>query len=151
MNTKTVPEQLFFCVSEEVTREEIPSLAARAVGPLYEALAKAGLEQTGPLQFICPEWKGADAKNKLIIGIPIREEKSVPAPCFVWTAPAFHCVWKEHTGSMPSLKEAWNSFVEECTKEGVQPTGTWREIYKVWESFESEKNVTEIQMGIKEE
>lgn len=150
MNAKTVPEQLFFCIAGEVTRSEIPSFAARAVGPLYEALAKAGLAQTGPLQFICPEWKGADAKNRLIIGIPIQEQKPVPNPWFVWTAPAFHCVWKEHTGSMPSLKEAWNSFVEECAKEGVQPAGTWREVYKHWESFESENDITEIQMGIKE-
>ena len=148
MNTKTVPERLFFCIAGEVTQAEIPVLAGQAVGPLHEALAKENLVREGDLHFICPEWKGADAKNKLLLAIPIAKEAEVASPYFLFKAPSFKCIWRDHQGPMTTIKAAWDSLVTDAETEGLRPVGSWREVYKHWESFDSPNNLTELQMEI---
>jgi predicted transcriptional regulator YdeE len=147
--TKTVPERLFFCIAEEVAQPEIGFFAQRAVGPLYETLKAAGLEIAGDLELICPQWND-QGKSRVLFAVPIEAEKPVPAPYFFWKSPAFKCAWTDHTGSMPSLKSAWAAFGSSVQSSGFTPlpTRAWREVYKHWESFNSEKDVTELQLEI---
>ncbi len=58
--------------------------------------------------------------------------------------------WIDRLGSMPSLKAAWAAFGPSVQAAGLTPAPThgWREVYKHWESFHSENNVTELQLEI---
>ncbi len=157
IQTKTVPEQLCFCVADDVTQEEIAFFAQRAVGPLYETLKTAGLDIAGDLEFICPEWND-QGKSRLIIAVPVKSETppgrgsalQPRSPYFFWESPAFKCAWIDHKGSMPSLKSAWAAFGPAVAAAGFEPVATrsWREVYKHWESFHSENNITELQLEI---
>ena len=151
MNSKTVPPQFFLCVAEDVTQEQIPAFAQRAIDPLDKALAAVNLQPAGDLQFICEKWNG-EKPSRLIIGIPILQEPATPAaaPYFVWKSPAFKCAWLDHKGPMPSLKEAWANFGPAVAAAGLMPAPThaWREIYKHFESFDSPNDLTELQLEI---
>jgi hypothetical protein len=158
VQTKTVPQRRYFCIAEEVTQPEIPPFAQRAVGPLYEILKAAGLEIAGDLELICPQWNG-EGKSRVMFAVPVQSEKPTggnspvvaKAPYFFWQSPAFKCAWTDNLGSMPSLKTAWAAFGPNVASSGLTPLPThgWREVYKHWESFHSEKNVTELQLEIR--
>jgi effector-binding domain-containing protein len=145
---KTVPAMLLFCVSEEVTPEEIAPFAQRAVEPLFNALAKSGRKPAGNLEFICPEWIGPEAKSKIVFGIPVASEFPTEAPYYFWKAPAFKCASTEYKGPMSGIKDAWMNFGTEVGKAGYQAVNSWREVYIHWVAPESEEDVTELQLGI---
>jgi hypothetical protein len=158
VQTKTVPARLYFCIAEEVAQPEIGFFAQRAVGPLYETLKAAGLEIAGDLELICPEWNDG-GKSRVMFAVPIKSQTpsggnspvATKAPYFFWQSPVFKCAWIDHIGSMPSLKSAWAAFGPAVAANGLtlSPTRSWREVYQHWESFHSEKNVTELQLEIK--
>jgi len=145
---KTVPETLFFCVDEAVTQAEIPDFAMRAIGPLYEALGKAGQHPAGDLQFLCPQWNGPEGKSKLVIGIPVASEFPAKAPAYFWKAPAYRCLWTEYVGPMSGIKDAWAQLGAAVEKSEHRCAGSWREVYVHWVAPESAENRTELQSGI---
>ena len=145
---KTVPETLFFCVAEGVTQADIPVFAGRAVGPLYETLGKLGQQPAGDLQFICPEWIGPDAKNKIVFAIPSAKEFPVEAPYYLWKAPAFKCAWVEYKGPMSGIKGAWMRFAADVEQGGHKAAASWREVYVHWVAPDSAEDRTELQMGV---
>jgi len=149
ITTKTVPERLYFCIAGEMTQSEIAPFAQRAVDPLFDALGRAGLESAGDLELICPKWNGQE-KSRVMFAIPIREEKAVREPYFLWKSPPFKCACYDHKGSMPSLKAAWSAFGDAVARSGLKssPSHGWREVYKYWESFHSDNDLTELQMEI---
>lgn len=149
ITTKTIPERLYLCIAGEMTQPEIAPFAQRVVDPLCDALGAAGLESAGDLELICPKWNGQE-KSRVMFAIPIHEERLVSEPYFIWKSPAFKCACSDHKGSMPSLKAAWSALGDALEKDGFKCPSShgWREVYKYWESFESEDDLTELQMEI---
>jgi hypothetical protein len=149
ITTKTIPERLYLCVAGEMTQPEIASFAQRAVDPLFDALGTAGLKSAGDLELICPKWNGQE-KSRVMFAIPIREEKAVSEPYFIWKSPIFKCACYDHKGSMPSLKAVWSAFGEALERNGFRCASScgWREVYKYWESFHSDNDLTELRMEI---
>lgn len=145
---KTVPETMFFCVEEAVTQAEIPEFAMRAIGPLFDALGKAGQHPAGDLQFLCPQWNGPEGKSKLVIGIPVAGEFPAEPPAYFWKAPAYRCLWTEYVGPMSGIKEAWAELGAAFAQSEHRCAGSWREVYVHWVAPESAENRTELQSGI---
>jgi hypothetical protein len=148
VNTRTVPETLFFCVAGDMTQAEIPEFAEKSIMPLFEALGKADQRPAGNLQFICPEWIGPEAKNKVVFAIPVEREFPVAPPYYLLKAPAFKCAWIEYKGPMSGIKEAWMKFGDSVANSGEKYTRSWREVYVFWVAPDSEENRTELQAGI---
>jgi hypothetical protein len=154
INTKTVPARKYFCVAEGATQPEIGLFAKRAVGPLYDAAKAMNLPIGGDLELICPQWN-AEGKSRVIFAIPLAATPggnagSPVSPYFFWDAPAFKCALADYQGSMPSIKAAWADFGNAVKAAGHKgtPDMAWREVYKHWEDFNSENNVTELQIEI---
>jgi hypothetical protein len=154
INTKTVPARKYFCVAEEATQPEIGFFAKRAVGPLYDTAKSMNLPIGGDLELICPQWN-AEGKSRVIFAIPLDgtlgdNAGAVASPYFFWDAPAFKCAWADYKGSMPSIKAAWAAFGNAVKAAGQMgtPDMAWREVYKHWEDFNSENNLTELQVEI---
>jgi hypothetical protein len=154
INTKTVPARTYFCVAEEVTQPEIGFFAKRAVGPLYDTAKAMNLPIAGDLELICPQWN-AEGKSRVMFAIPLSSPPggnsgSAASPYFFWDSSPFKCAWADYKGSMPSIKDAWAAFGNAVKAAGHQrtPDMAWREIYKHWEDFNSENNVTELQVEI---
>jgi hypothetical protein len=153
VQTKTVPARRYFCVAEDVTQPEIGFFAQRAVGPLYETAKQLSLEIAGDLELICPQWN-VEGKSRVMFAIPVagagsdRGTAAAPAPHFFWDSPPFQCAWTDYKGSMPNIKAAWAAFGDAVKMQGLQgtPNMAWREIYKYWEDFNSDNNVTELQL-----
>jgi len=131
-----------------MTQAEIPEFAQKSIGPLFEALGKAGQQPAGPLQFICPEWIGPDAKNKVVFAIPVAKEFPAEPPYYLWRAPAFKCAWTEYKGPMSGIKEAWMKFGNKVAESGEKYARSWREVYVFWIAPDSDENRTELQAGI---
>jgi len=148
VDIKTVPATLFFCVADNVTQADIPTFAQNSIGPLYAMPGRLGRQPAGDLQFICPEWLGPDAKNKIIFAIPIAKEFPVEAPYYIWKAPAFKCAWVEYKGPMSGIKDAWMKFGGDVEKIGLKSRPSWREVYVHWVAPESAEDRTELQAGI---
>lgn len=148
METKHVPSTLFFCVEDYLDACDCGEFAARAVGPLYEAAEAAGLDVTGPLQFISPEWAEEGEKGRRIFALPVSAERPAPEPWFFWTSPAFDCISKERTGSFDTQGNAWVEFTNEVLATGLKRSGGWREVYLYVENPESPDNITELQLGV---
>lgn len=149
IHTKTVPPRSYACIADDVTQPEIAPFAQRAIGPLYEAIKAAGLEIAGDLEAICEKWND-QGKSRVMFAVPVQAEKPIAAPYFFWRSSPFKCAWAEYVGEMPGLKAAWAAFGPAVAAAGYKPTAarSWREVYKHWESFHSDKNVTELQLGI---
>jgi hypothetical protein len=145
---KVVPETQFFCVAKEVTQAEIPLFAQSSIGPMYEALGHLGQPPAGDLQFICPQWKGPEARSTVVFAIPIGQEFPVTAPYYLWKAPAFKCAWIEYRGPMSGIKDAWMKFGEQVGQSGQKMGGSWREVYLHWVAPDSLENRTELQVGL---
>jgi effector-binding domain-containing protein len=146
--TKTVPEMLFFCAAEEGTQAELPGLAQKTIGGMFETLNRQGKHPAGNLQIICPEWKGLEGRSKFVFAIPVAQEFTVDAPYYIWKAPAFKCAWVEYRGAMPGIKDAWMKFAGDVEKSGLKTNASWREVYIYWVAPDSPEDRTELQMGI---
>lgn len=148
MNVKTVPETLFFCVADNGAQKDIPALAQRCIGGLYQQLATLCRQPIGDLQIICPVWNGPDAPSQFVFAIPMAAEFTVDAPYHFWKAPAFKCAWVEYKGPMSGIKDAWARFGTEVEKSGYKSAQSWREVYRHWVSPESPEDLTELQAGV---
>lgn len=54
----------------------------------------------------------------------------------------------DYKGAVVNIGQAWQDFTNQMLKKGYKFSNQGREVYKDWISYESEENVTELQMGI---
>ena len=149
MEIKQVPPKIFFCAEKTLTVPEIPKFAGLVLEPLYEDAASLGLKIIGPPEFVY--LNTSDDPNKpfqMIVGLPANEGKSTEGEFYFWETVPFACVSIDYKGSMMNIGKAWQELVGQVLKEGWQLSNQGREVYKEWVAFESEDNITELQMGV---
>ena len=149
METKQISSKTFYCAEKILTIPEIPQFAETVLEPMYKEAEVLGLAITGPPEFIYFNSTG-DPKHPfhLVIGIPVTESKTSKSEFFFLEALPFTCASVEYKGSMQGLGNAWKELVQEVLAAGYLPGNQGREVYKEWVAFESEDNITELQMGI---
>jgi hypothetical protein len=149
MEQKQVSSQLYYCVEKEVTDAEIPKFAERACSVLYEDAASKGVGIVGPTEFIYLNvTKDPNKPFQLIIAIPVKERKPPASDFFFLETMPYECVSIDYKGSMINIGTAWEEFVKQVMNQGYRFSNQGREVYKEWISFESEENITELQIGI---
>ena len=122
------------------------------IGSLFEEAGKLGLTVNGPVEFIyfgCT----ADPKAKfdMYIAIPVKEKAANAGRFEYYESASFECVYQDYVGSIKGIGNAWISFSGEAKQNGIaqQDQNHTREVYKKWVGFESDKNITELQIQIR--
>ena len=146
---KQVPSKFFFCAEKSLTVPDIPGYAESVMELLFKDAESKELEIVGPPEFIYLNTnEDPNTPFQLVIGIPIKESKAINSDFFVWESMPFACLSIDYKGSMLNIGKAWQELVAQVLNEGWQLSNQGREVYKEWVSFESEDNITELQMGV---
>lgn len=149
MEIKQVPAKIFYCAEKTLTVPEIPEFGQAVMEPLYREAESLQLDIIGPSEFIyLNTTEDPNQPFQLVIGIPVKESKTTQSDFFFWEAMPFACLAVDYKGSMLNIGNAWQELVQQVLKTGWQLSNQGREVYKEWVSFESEENITELQMGV---
>jgi hypothetical protein len=149
MEAKQVPSKLFYCAEKELTIPEIPEFAEAILEPLYKDAESLRLKFTGPPEFIYFSSTGdPNEPLHLLIAIPVKGSKPSKSDYFFLETMPFDCVSVDYKGSMVNIGKAWEDLIQQVLSKGYYLSNQGREIYKKWISFESENNITELQIGI---
>jgi effector-binding domain-containing protein len=149
---KEVPPTTFVVSShDDVTIPEIPAITRGEVDQLIATIEQEGLVATSPVVFI---YHGADGtpttRFKFALAFPLAERPaSVPEPYELVDAPTFKCLSTDFVGAMPDIMAGYARLFDAVDELGLSFTGESREIYRKWIGFESDDNVTELQLGVK--
>ena len=149
---KEVPPTTFVVSShDDVTIPEIPAIARNEVDQLLATIEEEGMVPTSPVVFI---YHGADGtpttRFKLTLAFPLAERPaSVPEPYELLDTPAFKCVSLDFVGAMQDIMGGYARLFDAVDELGLAFTGESREIYRKWVGYESDDNVTELQLGVK--
>ena len=149
MELKQVPSKLYYCVEKELTIPEIAEFAEKNSESLYQDAESQKMGIIGPVEFIYLNC-GVDPNKpfQLIIAFPVKEKKTSSGNFFFLETMPFDCVSVDYRGSMMNIGKAWEEFIQQIRSGEYKFSNQGREVYKQWVSFESEENVTELQIGI---
>jgi len=151
LNTKSIPAKLTIAAKAHLTIPEIPVFANAIFPNLHEVIAQLELEIISPPEFI---YFGIDGDPStlfdLLITLPIKEKKAAPAHFDYYQSEAFKCATVEYVGSMPGIKQAWNTLYQAVAAAGLRPNNQCREICNKWVGFDSMENVIELQLGVED-
>jgi effector-binding domain-containing protein len=149
---KEVPPTTFVVSShDDVTIPEIPAIARNEVDQLIATIEEQGLVATSPVVFI---YNGADGspttRFKLTLAFPLADRpESVPEPYEIVDAPTFRCVSTDFVGAIQDIMGGYARLFDAVDELGLSFTGESREIYRKWVGYESDDNITELQLGVK--
>lgn len=149
MEPKIVEPKKVYYSEGKTTLHKIHEYADQEVPKILQQMKMLGLEEEGPMEFI---YLGAtDDQNKeftLRIAVPIKNElQSANGFHFAQTR-EFKCVSTEHKGDISNLFPVYERIYQDIYRNQYQPNDEIREVYHLWEHPMSEKNITEIQIGI---
>jgi len=149
MEVKQIPSKLYYCAEKYLIIPEIPGFAEEILDPLYKDAESLGLELNGATEFIYFNSDGNLYKPfQLIIAFPVKESKPSKSDFFFLESMPFSCVSLDYKGPMTNIGKAWGDLVRQALNQGYQLISQGREVYKKWVSYESEENITELQMEI---
>ena len=149
MQRKQIPARICDYTTAELTMAEIPAFADEAGEPLFQSAQENQLVIVGPTEFIYLNAGGDPAKPfQLIIGLPVRSEKTNTDAFGFLETPPFECLSVDYKGPMQNIGQAWKDLLRQVLEAGYLPANQGREVYKDWHAFDAEDNVTELQMGV---
>ena len=149
MDIRHVPSKTYFCAEKELLLTEVPSFSEEVLESLYNQAQTTGLTISGPTEYVYLNSSTDPAQPvHLIIAIPVAESKPIASDYFFWQATTFTCISTDYEGSMVGIGEAWSVFVQRVLEHGYILGNQGREVYREWVSFESEDNITELQVGV---
>jgi len=136
---KTVEPIRVACMKRTDARNAVTEVGAEVLTQLSEEVARAGLEQDGPIHLLCTD---------------CRHERR-PLCVFEWCIPilrtlhSFRCVTGTHRGSYDGVMQTVESIVEaaEAAKVRIDQT-IQRHVYHEWVHFDSPENVIEVQLAL---
>jgi DNA-binding transcriptional MerR regulator len=156
---KAVPEQSVIYVQRQTSLLQIETVRERAFGELYGFLRQENLSPTGP-GFSANAGEGQvesyeeidlEAECSLIeIGVPVAEViKNACLRSRVW--PGGKVAYAVHTGPYEPLFHVYHRITSWLNEQGLEPTGSTREIYHVGLAETRQRNnlKTEIQFYIR--
>lgn len=149
METKFVSPKVFFYSEGKTTLSKINDYADKAAPELLAEMEKSGIEATGPMEFIY--FGVSKAPNKVFtlrIAVPVVKEKTCSKGFYFQTASAFKCVDQVYKGDINKISSAYDQIFQRIFKNNLQPNDEVREVYLHYEDLTSEKNITEIQIGV---
>ncbi len=149
MEVNHVPARVYYCAEKTLTPSEIPDFAGKALEMLCRDAESRDLDVSGPPEFFyftCTDDNLIPLH--LIVAVPVLEGGSSRGGFFFMESMPFDCVSVLYKGSMSTIGIAWEDLVQQALKMGYLLSNQGREVYREWVSFESEDNVTELQMGI---
>jgi len=147
---KDDPAAIFLGIRHRTTIPQIAKIAGSGMWPLEQEVERIGAQMAGPSTFL---YYGADGNPNtefdLLLTVPIASKPEKVGEGFeIVAAPSFHCISVEYVGSMPNIHSGYGVLMEAIGSQGLRPTGESREIYKKWVDYDSNQNVTELQIGI---
>lgn len=110
-------------------------------------MTEKGFQIEGPQVWV---YNGADGKPDtqfdLLVGFPVADDKMDHN---ITALENFKCVTIMHKGSWANLGDTYCLIIGQVMQNGCQMTGECREIYHKVDFDDVEKNITEVQIGIK--
>lgn len=149
METKIVTPKNFFYSEGKTTLNKIHEYADMEVPRILEQMKALDLKEAGPMEFI---YLGAtsdpNTEFTLRIAVPVLNEHQATNGFHFAKTAEFKCVSTEYKGDVSNMFPVYEKIYEEIYKNQFQPNTEIREVYHLWENPTSEKNITEIQIGI---
>ena len=148
MERKQIPARLYYCATTTLTLAEIPAFAEKTVEPLFQSAQANQLAITGPSEFIYLNTSDDPAQPfELIIALPVRAAQKTTDQFGFLETPPFACLSVDYKGSMLNIGQAWQALFGQVRQCGYLLGNQEREVYKDWHAFDSDENITELQMG----
>jgi effector-binding domain-containing protein len=142
-------ESFIFLHGETIASyENIPVAGQKIMDDLNRYIQKHEVAVVGPAVWSYEPVKG---KLKLRAGFPVKKGTRGKAPFAAKTEPAWKSVSTEYKGSLEHIIEAWEEFFALVEKTGLGCDGVRREIYRKWVGFDSQDNITELQIRLKKD
>lgn len=150
MEIKNVDPKTVFFYAGSATLKTISEIANREIPKLMEAAQKLQIKEVAPMEFHyygCAENPETefDMEIAMVVEKPLHDYRG--SYHFKTTSP-FKCAVTLHKGALNKLGDTYNQFMPEIFKSGHQPSDENREVYTVYETMDSENNITEIQVGL---
>jgi len=150
---KTVEPIRVACMKRTDARNAVTEVGAEVLTQLSEEVARAGLEQDGPIHLLCTDCR--HERRPLCVFewcIPIANNPhplSLTHGAILRTLHSFRCVTGTHRGSYDGVMQTVESIVEaaEAAKVRIDQT-IQRHVYHEWVHFDSPENVIEVQLAL---
>lgn len=149
METKVVNAKTFLYFEGKTTLGKIMDYANPVVYRFYDEIKKAGVEPTGPLEFIY--YGATDDPEKeftLQVAMPVKDEKPVSNGFRFKKAEDFKCISYDYKGNVSNMYPVYENLYQQLFAADLKPNDEVREVYRHWENPESDNNITEIQIGV---
>lgn len=149
MEKISVSPKLYFYVEAKTTLNHVKECGEKQVQEVFEEAAKAGLEKTGPLEFIYFNASmDREREVTLQVALPVKEAKHTDQHFHYRKATNFPCLSYRHQGSIQQMDEVYDELFEHIWNQSIKVNNEIREVYHAWEGPESNNNLTEIQIGL---
>jgi effector-binding domain-containing protein len=149
METKVISPRTCFVKEGKTTLKQIHEYASKVVSEINGEVKASGIETIGPMEFIY--YGASDNMEKeftLQIALPVRDERKCREGFSFIKTSEFKCISHYYKGDVTKLFPVYEKLYQEIFENQIEPNGEMREIYVNWEYLSSEKNITEIQIGI---
>jgi len=150
MEAKETTTVKVISLSKKATLKTIVDDIGCSPDQLMADLEKNGVETEGPMIFVyrnCAD--DMDKPFDLEIAQPVKASCDYQGEFDINELEPIKYVEKTYCGSLANLgSQGYEPFIEDIQKSGLQLSNQCREVYHRYEGFESEGNITEIQMGI---
>jgi DNA-binding transcriptional MerR regulator len=132
VHTRAVPEQRVLTVSRHVKQPELVPFTMEAIDQLFTALDGTSAKTESPWFAIYHGVVDADSDGPVEVCLPFVGELEAPTGMQIRIEPAHHeaftTVDLEHT-KFPDILEAYDAVRGYLGREGLEPTGSPREVY----------------------
>jgi DNA-binding transcriptional MerR regulator len=132
VHTRAVPEQRLLTVSRHVKQPELVPFTMEAIDQLFTALDGTSAKTESPWFAIYHGVVDADSDGPVEVCLPFVGELEAPTGMQIRIEPAHHeaftTVDLEHT-KFPDILEAYDAVRGYLEREGLEPTGSPREVY----------------------
>ncbi|THB75917.1 MAG: hypothetical protein D6B25_10880 [Desulfobulbaceae bacterium] len=148
---KTIPAKHYLAARRNLTLPEVQDFTNSTLQGLYAEAERFQVPITGPCEFIYFGCTGhPELPFDLLISLPIEKQEFETDAFDYFTLPETICICTDFIGKAESLREGWTWLVEEMERQSItpHPENQAREIYKQWISFDSDMNITELQVKI---
>jgi len=146
---KQVPANLYLSAKTSLTLSDIPAYADSIIPKLYEEAEALCLDITGASEFIYMGSDGCeDTVFELLIVLPIKARREQPVAFSYFESAPFTCACLDYRGSMADIGTGWGRLMDSVMQSGLSVTDQCREVYTTWLGFDSEENITELQVGV---
>lgn len=146
-----VPQQTYLYHACRVTHETIAEAVAETMVTLLDLTSSRQVAATGNLLLV---YRGnssdEDDSFDLWVGLPVLQGTRAIKGFEVTILPALNCAASVHVGASRDIGETYGGLIEHIRAAGFEPTPEIREEYLHWEGRQSDRDITWVQVGVRE-